>query len=173
MKKLESDLNEKIISLRHRALTKIKPYYKEKLDRPVSFWIKEDRLLHEIGKEFTIILRTKGCNWALGTSGGCSMCGYIQDANIEKVKPEQILNQFDYAINSKLDEIRMDNNNYVLKIFNSGSFFDETEIAQDIRTSIYEKIIQASNFCCYYGESNRHSFQNRIWHTFRIRWKHK
>jgi radical SAM enzyme (TIGR01210 family) len=135
-----NDLIDKIKSLRHQALKKIRPYSKEQLEKPVSFWIKEDRLLHEIGKEFTIILRTKGCNWALGTSGGCSMCGYIQDANIEKVEPEQIVNQVDYAINSKLDEIRNDTNNYILKIFNSGSFFDENEIAQDVRTSIYQKI---------------------------------
>ena len=135
-----NDLIEKIKFLRHKALKKIRPYSMEQLEKPVSFWIKEDRLLHEIGKEFTIILRTKGCNWALGTSGGCSMCGYIHDANIEKVKPEQIENQFDYALNSKLDEIKNDSNNFVLKIFNSGSFFDENEIAQDVRTSIYKKI---------------------------------
>ena len=138
--KVSNELMEKIKSLREYSLKKKRPIHKEQLEKPVSFWIKKDRLLNEIGKEFTIILRTKGCNWALGMNGGCSMCGYIQDANIGDVEPIQIINQFDYAINSKLDQIEKDNDNYILKIFNSGSFFDESEIAQDVRTSIYEKI---------------------------------
>ena len=33
---------------------------KEQLEHPISFWTKNDRLLKEMGREFTIILRTKG-----------------------------------------------------------------------------------------------------------------
>ena len=134
------DLIEKIKSLRHQALKKIRPYSKEQLEKPVSFWIKEDRLLNEIGKEFTIILRTRGCNWALSDTGGCSMCGYIQDATKEDIDPQLIIKQFDYAISSKLEDIENDPDNFVLKIFNSGSFLDESEVAKDVRTYIYEKI---------------------------------
>jgi radical SAM enzyme (TIGR01210 family) len=136
----ELPLAENIKFLRYKTLKKKGQYSEELLKKPVSYWIKEDRLLNEMGKEFTIILRTKGCSWALGEMGGCSMCGYIQDANINSVKPELILSQFDYAFNDKLKEIEKDNNNYILKIFNSGSFFDDQEVPDQVREQIYEKI---------------------------------
>ena len=136
----EYPLAENIKFVRHKALKKKRQYSDELLKKPVSFWIKEARLLNEVGKEFTIILRTKGCSWALGEMGGCSMCGYVQDANIENVKPEFITNQFEYALKNKITEIEKDNNNYVLKIFNSGSFFDDEEISDQVREHIYEKI---------------------------------
>jgi radical SAM enzyme (TIGR01210 family) len=110
------------------------------LDKPVSFWIKEDRLLNKKGKEFTIILRTRGCSWALGDSGGCSMCGYIGDSNIDPVDPEQIFHQFEYAMKAKEHEIISSKDDFVLKIFNSGSFFDDEEIPENIRAIIYDKI---------------------------------
>ncbi len=135
-------LSEKIKNLRKKALKKRKD---QDLDEPISFWIKEDRLINEIGKEFTIILRSKGCNWALGESGGCSMCGYVQDSSSKYVQPEQLINQFDYAFQRRLEEIRNDNNNYIIKIFNSGSFFDDNEIMPNIRTHIYKKINEVKN----------------------------
>ncbi len=110
------------------------------LNKPVSFWIKSDRLIHEIGKEFTIILRTKGCRWALGETGGCSMCGYIKDSYTEDVDSQYIINQFDYAFNSKINEIEEDEENYIIKIFNSGSFFDDNDVPMSVRKHIYEKI---------------------------------
>ncbi|MHA2182618.1 MAG: archaeosine biosynthesis radical SAM protein RaSEA [Promethearchaeota archaeon] len=142
MKNVESDLFllEKIKHLKQKALNKRRNLMPKALEQPVSFWLKKDRLLNEIGKEFTIILRTKGCSWSLGESGGCTMCGYIQDANIENVNSENIIKQFNYAFNSKIKEIISDEDNFSLKVFNSGSFFDENEISNDARLRIYEKI---------------------------------
>jgi radical SAM enzyme (TIGR01210 family) len=68
------------------------------------------------------------------------MCGYIQDANIEDVSQENIIKQFDYAFNSKIEEIIGDKDNFSLKIFNSGSFFDDNEISEEVRLHIYERI---------------------------------
>ena len=68
------------------------------------------------------------------------MCGYIEDANLEKVRQELIKNQFSYALNDKIDEIEKDKYNYILKIFNSGSFFDDSEISSQIRRYIYNKV---------------------------------
>ena len=138
--KFNKSLVDRIKSIRRKKLKKKLEFTKEQLEKPISFWIKKDRLLNEIGKEFTIILRTRGCNWALGGTGGCSMCGYVQDANINEVKPSQIINQFNYALQNKLDEIENDKYNYVLKLFNSGSFLDENEVAQNVRSYIYNKI---------------------------------
>ncbi|TXT58458.1 MAG: hypothetical protein BAJALOKI2v1_360004 [Promethearchaeota archaeon] len=132
-------LAEKIKALREKALKKRRTYSEEQLNKPVAFWISEDRLLNDKGKELTVILRTKGCQWALGETGGCSMCGYIQDA-ADKIDQDQIINQFAYAIDEKIEELNEDPADYILKIFNSGSFFDDCEMNDDLRKKIYQKI---------------------------------
>ncbi|TFG30267.1 MAG: TIGR01210 family radical SAM protein [Promethearchaeota archaeon] len=144
MKKLNekcpNPLVEFVSSLRKRAIGKKKEYSKEQLEKPVSFWTKDERLLNGIGKEITVILKTKGCSWALSDSGGCSMCGYIQDANIKPVPSQFIIKQFDYALEHKLNEIQNQNFKYIIKIFNSGSFFDDSELNKEVRIHIYNKI---------------------------------
>jgi radical SAM enzyme (TIGR01210 family) len=138
--KENSELAGKIKNLRTKAIKKKLRYTETQLDKPVSFWIKEDRLLKKKGKEFTIILKTKGCSWALGDYGGCSMCGYVQDSTIEKIDQLHIINQINYAFQEKIDEIQNDMDDYVIKIFNSGSFFDDDEISEEIREYIFKKI---------------------------------
>lgn len=146
-------------------MRKIKRINIKDIDKPVGFWIKPDRLINEIGKELTIILRTKGCNWCLGERGGCSMCGYIQDANIEALEQIHVRNQFNHVLESKFNEISQDNEHYSLKIFNSGSFFDENEITEDTRKYIYDKIADIENIKEFTIESrleyiNPESLQN-------------
>ena len=138
-------LAEFICSLRKKAIGKKIKFTNEQLEKPVSFWTKNDRLIDEIGKEFTVILRTKGCSWALGNFGGCSMCGYVQDANIEDVPSDYLIKQFDYALETKINEINNRQSNYILKIFNSGSFFDDLELHEDVRMHIYQKISEIKN----------------------------
>lgn len=72
------------------------------------------------------------------------MCGYIQDANIDNVDSQQIINQFNYALDNKIEEIENDTNDYVLKIFNSGSFFDDNEVSKEVRSHIYKKVSEIS-----------------------------
>ncbi|KKN48010.1 hypothetical protein LCGC14_0657300 [marine sediment metagenome] len=133
-------VTEKIKFFRQKGLKSRVRLKEEQLESPTSFWIKRERLFHEIGKELTIILRTKGCSWATSESGGCSMCGYIRDACIEGIHDTQIIKQFDYVLSNKIGEISEDPNNYILKIFNSGSFFDDDEISTNVRRNLYEKI---------------------------------
>lgn len=137
-------VQEKICKLRKKG---IKQVQKKRIDlnKPVAYWSKPDRLINEIGKELTIILRTRGCSHALGDSGGCSMCGYVQDSYIQDIPQESILNQFNVALESKMEEISTSSDNYVLKIFNSGSFLDDTEITPSTRQQIYEKIQSIDN----------------------------
>jgi radical SAM enzyme (TIGR01210 family) len=135
-----SEIVDKIKYLRRKAIKSINKTRSHSLDKPVSFWIKKDRLLNGKGKEFAIILRTNGCNWALSQLGGCSMCGYVNDAYLQKIDNKHVLNQFEFAINSKLEEINIDQEDYILKIFNSGSFFDDNEISEEIRQNIYKEI---------------------------------
>ncbi|MHA1932966.1 MAG: hypothetical protein ACW96X_10520, partial [Promethearchaeota archaeon] len=137
--------SERINFLRQKALKKRKGNRQKDLDRPVTFWIKKDRLINEVGKALTVILRTKGCSWCLSETGGCTMCGYIQDANIEEVSQDHIRNQIDYVLNNTINEISEDNEKYAFKIFNSGSFFDENEISKEVREYIYEKVANIEN----------------------------
>ncbi len=137
-------LSEKVKAIREKSLKKRRDLSEDQLNRPVAFWIKEDRLLNKQGKEFTIILRTRGCQWALGETGGCSMCGYVQDS-VNNVSAENILNQFNHAFNEKIEEIKADKEDYVLKIFNSGSFFDDCEMDDEVRQRIYERIGEIDN----------------------------
>ncbi|TXT59324.1 MAG: hypothetical protein BAJALOKI1v1_1440003 [Promethearchaeota archaeon] len=132
---------QQITQLRQKTLKNRKKWSAQNLNKPVAFWTKTERLLNEIGKEFTIILRTRGCEWAL-KHGGCSMCGYIEDAAIENVESSHIISQFDYAINQTVNKIKNSNDRYVLKIFNSGSFFDDNEITSVVREHIYRKIAE-------------------------------
>jgi hypothetical protein len=136
---------ERIKNIRQRTLNKRKQISGNELNRPVSFWIKKERLSNGAGKELTIILRTRGCSWALSETGGCTMCGYIRDANIENVNQSQIQNQIDYVLDNKIKEISEDDENFVIKIFNSGSFFDENELSEETKRYIYEKVAEIDN----------------------------
>ena len=133
---------EKIKVFRSKTTKRNFKYDTDQLNKPVTFWIKEDRLLKKKGKEFAVILRTKGCSWAIGPTGGCSMCGYIQDSTIESIDHAHIIKQFDYALRAKIDEINSDEDDFVIKIYNSGSFFDDDEISEDVREYIFKKIAE-------------------------------
>jgi len=133
---------EKINFLREKRKKRTEYLSNNQLDKPISFWIKDERLLKGRGKEFTIILRTKGCSWALGETGGCSMCGYIRDSYFEDIDPIHIINQFDYALKMKLEQINDSEDDFIIKIFNSGSFFDDNEIPSQIRDHFYKKIAE-------------------------------
>lgn len=98
-----------------------------KLDKPTAVWTEKERF-EGVSNCLTIILRSKGCHW-----NKCLMCGYSQDAD-SSVASKNLQNQFDYAL-GKFDE-EFD----IVKIFTSGSFFDEREIPEDIREYIYQKV---------------------------------
>jgi len=95
--------------------------------KPVASWSEKDIINKKTVDAFVIIFRTRGCSWAL--SSGCSMCGYFNDSLWKKVTGEDLLKQFNTAMQKY-------NNEPFVKIFNSGSFFDEKEIPKKIQTQI-------------------------------------
>jgi len=112
----------------------LKKDFKPKITNPrklVSCWSEKDVLHNEIVDAFVIILRTRGCSWALNS--GCSMCGYFNDSSWSKVSDDDILAQFDIAM-EKYDGQRF------VKIFNSGSFLDDEEVSQNVRKKILEQL---------------------------------
>jgi radical SAM enzyme (TIGR01210 family) len=118
-----------ILKLRHEYLEKDT----KKLD--LKIW---DNIV-ETDQNFiiTLVIPTRGCSWSLSESGGCSVCGYINDASKDQPIPAQkILNRLDEL----LDNINDNQKLIELKLFNSGSFFDEDDVPSDLRIKIIECI---------------------------------
>ena len=81
-----------------------------------------------------MVLPTRGCSWALSESGGCSVCGYVNDSSRDRPIPsEQILEQIHYSLNQIVPSKPIE-----LKLFNSGSFFDENDIPRKLRLHILD-----------------------------------
>jgi len=99
--------------------------------KPVSFWSEKDVLDGKIVDTFVIIFRTQGCSWAL--KSGCSMCGYFNDSMWKKVSDDDLLSQFNTAMDSYSDQ-------KFVKIFTSGSFLDDKEITPRVRKEILNKL---------------------------------
>lgn len=107
---------------------------------PIAVWMQEDIFLDKkIGKSLTIILRTVGCRWAY-KDGGCTMCSYIMDSFPSNITSENIINQFDYALQKYGSEIHSNPKDISIKLFTSGSFLDDGEIPGDARKYILKKI---------------------------------
>ena len=95
--------------------------------RPIAMWNEKDVAGGEVVDAFVLILRTRGCYWAL--QSGCTMCGYINDARRRPVKDEDMRNQLKIALERYRDE-------RVVKIFTSGSFLDPNEIDPQVQKEI-------------------------------------
>jgi radical SAM enzyme (TIGR01210 family) len=117
-----------ILDIRNKA--KVKKYNPRSY---ISSWIEKDVVDGKVVDALVIILRTRGCSWAL--SSGCSMCGYINDCDRDPISYEDILYQFGQAI-----DIFANSGHEIVKIFTSGSFLDDNEISQDAQFEIISRI---------------------------------
>ncbi|MBN2156098.1 MAG: archaeosine biosynthesis radical SAM protein RaSEA [Candidatus Lokiarchaeota archaeon] len=144
-KKIADLIQEQTQHLRSIATEKIQSFKDRDLSRPVTSWIKEDRLQNEMGYEFTIIFRTCACSWVRSDSAGCTMCGYYNDKGPDSIPQKLILTQMQYAVNkhlSKLEEIQKNGGKTTLKIFSSGSFLDDEEFSPITRLDVINKAIK-------------------------------
>ena len=91
--------------------------------KPVSSWLDFDFFKNKAIKSLTVILRTVGCQWRK-----CTMCGYWQES--ADVNQSDIMAQLEQSLRNSPDE------DFMLKIFTSGSFLDEREISSDTRKAI-------------------------------------
>lgn len=108
------------------------------LNHAFTSWFSPARLHGCKGHELVIILSTRGCDHFLSENHGCSMCGYNKDSIGKEVPARSILNQFTNAFEKHESDLR-NNENIVLKIFNSGSFLDKGEIPAPVQAKILEK----------------------------------
>lgn len=116
----------------YKSVREIRKKSKPRVHNPsqyISCWTEKEVLDKEVVDALTVILRTRGCAWAL--ESGCSMCGYINDAMQKTVSDEDILQQFSDASKNLKDQ-------KIVKIFTSGSFFDDREISAFAKKKIIE-----------------------------------
>jgi archaeosine synthase beta-subunit len=95
--------------------------------QPVHCWSEKDVLKGKIVNAYVIILRTRGCSWAL--SSGCTMCGYFNDSMLTAVSEADLQAQFETAMNTYKGEP-------IVKLFTSGSFLDPHEIPEPVQQKI-------------------------------------
>jgi hypothetical protein len=138
---INQNLWEELVYLRNRPVKKRKNAQRINFDRPVSVFSKPDRLKTGLGREITLIMRSKACSWAHSKSGGCSMCGYFNDRASTEIKPENYWHQFEKAISQYHEALNSDENNYIFKIFTSGSFTDPDEIPLEIQERILTLLV--------------------------------
>jgi hypothetical protein len=117
---LESVVKE----IRSRALEELRGSGK------FAAWRERDFLHGEEVDAGVIVLSTRGCAWAL--RGGCTMCGYVYDSS-RGASQAEVLQQFKEGL-AKVGEVAY------LKVFNSGSFFDEGEISRETRLKIFQEV---------------------------------
>jgi hypothetical protein len=102
---------------------------------PVRCWSEKDILDETIVDAYVIVLRTKGCSWAL--SSGCSMCGYFNDSLWKTIPEQDLLQQFKTALSSYRGEP-------FVKIFTSGSFLDDKEVSADVQKRIVTSLAKTT-----------------------------
>ena len=96
--------------------------------QPVRCWSEKDVLDGTVVDAYVIILRTRGCSWAL--SSGCTMCGYFNDSMLSPVSPEDLQTQFENAMQGYKQE-------KIVKLFTSGSFLDSSELPEPVQQKIF------------------------------------
>ena len=94
---------------------------------PSTTFTQPDRIDGVEVPAFVLILRTRGCRWALG--GGCTFCGYVNDSFIRKIEPHELVEQMRNGLKEYKDEP-------VFKIYTSGSFLDPYEVDEDAQRQI-------------------------------------
>jgi radical SAM enzyme (TIGR01210 family) len=95
--------------------------------QPVRCWSEKDVLNGKIVNAYVIILRTRGCSWAL--TSGCTMCGYFNDSMFIDVSEKDLRSQFEKAMQKYKDE-------KIVKLFTSGSYLDPYEISISMQNEI-------------------------------------
>lgn len=111
-------------------------------DHVAASWYNDDLTYSGVSKTLFLILPTPGCSWALGDSGGCTMCSYVSDCTLEAIDSDDIIRIF----NNHLERFPLDEENEIaVKLFASGSFLNPFELPRDARDYILNKLVSLGN----------------------------
>lgn len=105
--------------------------------KPAHIEIRSDYFRGRNVRRAVVFLLSNGCEWALNSAHGCTMCGHLakQGRTDQPISADQFINQFTAALSSiNLDEVP------VLNIYNNGSFFNSNEIPSEARRAILRTI---------------------------------
>lgn len=91
----------------------------------------------KVEKCAVIYLMSNGCEWALKSANGCTMCGHIakQTRSDNRISSQNLITQFNGAFNN-IDFKK----NPILYLYNNGSFLNDNEIDTESRRYILSKI---------------------------------
>ncbi len=103
-----------------------------RIPRP-TLWARQDRMFRGTGVVHYLILDAGGCRWAL-ESGGCSMCGYVNDTCRRPVSDAEMASQ----LARFLKTMPGSKGPYGLRIFTSGSSLDDREIGPKAWEMVFE-----------------------------------
>ncbi|WP_409199846.1 archaeosine biosynthesis radical SAM protein RaSEA [Methanobrevibacter sp. DSM 116169] len=104
-------------------------------------WYGDDLTYSGSGKTIFIILPTSGCSWALGDSGGCTMCSYTSDTTLEPIADEDVIELFENHLNRHPYKEDYENGEKIaIKLFASGSFLNPHELSINCRDEILKII---------------------------------
>ncbi len=98
-------------------------------DMPTAVWTGKDLLDGKPVTTLTVIFQTSGCRW-----NNCTMCGYVYDSAQNPPSHDDLMKQFGYAMSRCRDE------EFIVKIFTSGSFLDDGEIAPVTRKEMLSRL---------------------------------
>lgn len=101
------------------------------LEDYIRCWSEDDVLNGVPCQALVVILKTRGCTWAL--AGGCTMCGYANESAWSKVSNDQLVTQFAKGWKKYRGE-------ELVKIYTSGSFIDRHEVPVEAQTAILSLI---------------------------------
>ena len=127
--------------------------------QPVRCWSEKDVLHGKVVDAYVIILRTRGCAWAL--SSGCTMCGYFNDSLLTPLTEQDLRSQFEHAMQHYQNEP-------LVKLFTSGSFLDPSEIPTPVQHHILTTLkdttekISVESRPEYITEKNVQTIQKKI-----------
>lgn len=98
------------------------------LEVPTKVWTEPERYGEDVVDALVVILKTRGCTWAL--QGGCTMCGYVNDSMVRRVEVTHLLAQFHRALSAA------HKGQPVVKLYTSGSFLDGAEVHPEAQVGI-------------------------------------
>lgn len=86
-----------------------------------------------------IVLKTKGCEYAKKTGGGCTVCGFLNHAE-QNITGEKILEQLDFALKTyNLNDVEE------IDILTLGSFLNDAEVNPLTRLEIITRLSKISH----------------------------
>ncbi|WP_407379979.1 archaeosine biosynthesis radical SAM protein RaSEA [Methanobrevibacter sp.] len=125
--------------IRKRAFERKDPKTPEQVG---ASWYNDDLTYDGVSKTLFIILPTPGCAWALGDSGGCTMCSYVSDCTLEPIDSDTIIRIF----NDHLSRFDIESEDRIaVKLFASGSFLNPYELPTDARDEILTTLANMDN----------------------------